>query len=1040
MIKKILITLLSCFCFLSPATANLSLQADALDRAIRTYFPDQTNASAALVAYTEFVRNGDGVSIAAKDLWAVCSAGGLDIKKPEPKKTCQSFVNNLVKNATIKYFEVCGSDKGKSGGTEVCVDAFKNTRLNLTPAIEMAKEYVSVKYNDTGLICSSKMRTGYVGVFDKDDFLKCTSTNSNTYYEFEFGTAEAWSDNVIQNNVRYGVCDIIYGVSSGSRTDSCEANEAMCKKINKSVKRFGYSAYQKDNRCYINFETVRDAKDLRTAYDIDNFVFCRGIQVSNTPDAEAALKRHVVVSAAKKGEQINDYDVVCDAGFKTYKGKGCKADFWQTDDIKTCSINGHYIDYVFDDVNEAWKSYHKGGVSGMECINSDGSFDGRNCRLLGEENCRQLADVLKESCPECDQPVWNGTTCNLPSAEHAAKIQNSIKIVTQVGVAAVGVALFFIPGAQGGAILALNYVAGGLVIAGAAGRVASNLVMQNGIYKDFADAAETCNNETCAKELLNTWLQKIQSYKKEFTDAEQMTVDELCTYLFDKIPADSDFWLAFMQNSELFDPVTCEIKTKKQFWQKVRTVSEIAEIAGSLLRIGNLAFQKTTEKVTQKIGEKTMAFGKGGNQHGSWIKVYQINNTSQATAGVSRTLTKNAAKYGTQLSAEVEKNVLRELGLTKEMLKGARFTAGRKSLKLADGRLIDAVFKMPITTVKNVSHVTLNLRGLVNPAWGTLAETGGETMYFESKSGSGYKVPLCLKQEGPFDPSVEIIDIEEVEEESGSGTGGGTGSTIPGGGDDDTGDGDNPGGGDETVPPEGGTGPVNTVDDNIMYKTIKGKKLIAPENNKNKGLVAALVATGVVATGALIGGIVVSTSKDKSGNDNNVANKAIETDTDLQLITNNIRSGFGYVNNNQISLVPLPTSVGSSAPIVVIDGYAVVVVSYAGYRLPFYMNGTTWAPVLGIGETGHWFNVYPAVNEIKKMDTIAGILNEKLPPFSVAKYTNNMGGVSFPVADQKAFAIINAEFPNGVVQSVNMTPADQQLYSNNYYLMKSKIQ
>lgn len=1008
---------MSCFCFLSPAAANLSLQADALDSALRTYFPDQTNASAALVAYTEFVRNGDGVSIAAKDLWAVCSAGGLDIKKPEPKKTCQSFVNHLVRNATIKYFEVCGSDKGKSGGTERCVDAFKNTRLNLSPATAMAKEYVAIKYNDNSLVCSSKIRTDSVSLLDNDDFIKCTSTDTNTYYEFEFGTAEAWRDSVIQNNVRYGVCDIIYGIPSGSRTDSCEANEAMCKKINKSVKRFGYSAYMKNDRCYINFETVKSATDLKNDFrsqGVENFYFCsNAIQVKNNQSLHDAIKEYI---AGKIGADINLIE--CAAGFKSYTGSGCKTG-WSNyrDDIITCSYNGKVVDLVFDDVNEMNTTRATGGMEGMQCMLSGGVFDSRNCVALGEQQCNALKEKMAAVCNDnCASEIrWNAQDglCELPNATTATRRTEIAQYAAKAGVAIVMVAATVVTAGAAGGVFAVVATAGSVaMVTGTVIELGADAQMKWGLFEPFIrEKANPClvaNDSACAERVVREDLQKYMSYNKEFNPQQQSALDDVFHRLIDLIPEDSSFWEDFYGDPENFkcdaNGENCQLLEKTQALQKWRRAGQITTAIGSLLNIiGNVGGMiKSIETINAKVV---------GNMRGPAM-LKHLNNGHVGSLVSNKTILKFT---GTARNADLVKNMGWAVG---------------KEVVLRSGP-----------------------KGLV--AW--LKPNGMALVVFGSalaRMGDTDSTPFVISRPNKGDESSDTPEETEGGGSSGggssgggstgggSGTGGGTGSTIPGGGDDNTGGGDNPGGGDETVPPGGGTGPVvsNTVDDNIMYKTIKDKKLVAPENNKNKGLIAALVATGVVATGALIGGIVVSTSKDKSGNDNDVANKAIETDTDLQLITNNIRSGFGYVNNNQISLVPLPTSVGSSAPIVVIDGYAVVVVSYAGYRLPFYMNRTTWAPVLGIGETGHWFNVYPAVNEIKKMDTIAGILNEKLPPFSVAKYTNNMGGVSFPVADQKAFAIINAEFPNGVVQNVNMTQADQRLYSNNYYLMKRKIQ
>ena len=112
--------------------------------------------------------------------------------------------------------------------------------------------------------------------------------------------------------------------------------------------KFGYSAVYKDNKCEINFNSINDKSELKTAYGIDNFVFCHGIQVANAPNVETYLKQYVAERAG-----VSASSVKCDSGFNTYTGKGCArngiTDF--KDDIKTCHVGNNQIDFVFDDIN-----------------------------------------------------------------------------------------------------------------------------------------------------------------------------------------------------------------------------------------------------------------------------------------------------------------------------------------------------------------------------------------------------------------------------------------------------------------------------------------------------------------------------------------------------------------------------------------------------------------------------------------------------------------------------------------------------------------
>jgi hypothetical protein len=147
---------------------------------------------------------------------------------------------------------------------------------------------------------------------------------------------------------------------------------------------------------------------------------------------------------------------------------------------------------------------------------------------------------------------------------------------------------------------------------------------------------------------------------------------------------------------------------------------------------------------------------------------------------------------------------------------------------------------------------------------------------------------------------------------------------------------------------------------------------------------------------------------------------------------------------NALKLVPLPTTVGTKAPIVLIGGRAVAVVEYRGHRFPYWVNPSSgrWEPLLGIGVNGGWFNTYsnPAKSGISFIDTIAGQMNTKLAPGTVLYFAvANASGAQLPDAHADAYQIINTEFVNGVVQvyEVPMSAADKALYDANYARIKN---
>lgn len=1042
MIKRLLFAIISCLCFVMPVSANISIDADIVDAVVTATFGN--NRAAALKEYDSAVAKNTDKTISAKDLWGVCAAGGWNIEQPDGKQNCSDFVYMLLKAASVEYYAVCGDGAGKgtsAGGTEECIREFSDVRVNMTPAVAIAQEYVRVKYKDDGLICSNDMRTarqrGAAIIGGKQDFLKCSSINNKAFYEFEFDTMDAYVDDNVHTGTVHAIC-MIHGVKmvDAVGVTGCDtADQSVCQAIGETARKFGYSAEMitggayTNTWCQINIDTVSKPEDLKNDFkteNIDNFYFCsNNIQIKNKPSFIDAitdyLSSHANIPASR---------VVCDSGFKTYTGAGCRTSWVnRTDDIVSCHVGDKHIDFVFDDINEWSNQRHKGGMSGITCLSSDGTFDGRNCRLLGEENCKILAKSVAQYCPECRAPEWNGTTCNMPDSASVDTLNKSLKIGAGIGAAAVGVVLFFVPGGQGGSLAILNWVAGTLVVGGAATRVTSNIIMQTQIFGPFADEAEACNNEECAKRILKESLKKISGYKKEFTDDEQKAVDALFNHLFAQIPVSSDFWYEFMSDSELFDPVTCEVKTTKQMWQKIRKWGEIAEIAGSLLRVVNIALPSTTQTITEKMGEKVYAFGLRGNGSKKGVlTVWEVATKEAGKTQTSKFLAGMGYKYGSQLTAEAAESVLKQAGLTSKMLQGAVFTdSARSSIRLAGGEIIDSIIKVPVESAGTVANVTLDMSKLVwNPAVGTLAETGISSAYYASASAPGYKIPICLQQKENYQGTITIIDIEEIDNNDGDG------NIAPV---------DNLSVESELLDNVELVSNVNNNNSSVLpgieYQSGSRPTTFVPKKTKNVGLIAAAAVLGTVGTGALIGGLVVSNNKKTSG----TTATPIQTDAQLDTVMANARGTLGFMGNKPVTLVSLPTVMNkATAPIVLVDGRAVVVVSYDGHKLPFYLDENKWEPLLGIGPKGHWFNVYPEKIGISKIEKLANLLNDKLLPVVVAKYvTQNVSGVSFPTADKSAFEIINSEFPNGVVESVYMSNADKQLYNDNYLLVRQSL-
>ena len=212
------------------------------------------------------------------------------------------------------------------------------------------------------------------------------------------------------------------------------------------------------------------------------------------------------------------------------------------------------------------------------------------------------------------------------------------------------------------------------------------------------------------------------------------------------------------------------------------------------------------------------------------------------------------------------------------------------------------------------------------------------------------------------------------------------------------------------------------------------------EKPNNTGLIATAAILGAIGTGVLVGALV---GGDDDDDDDTHGEEYNQLEQDLTTILNVAGGTIGYVGNHSITLAKMQTMVGSYVQIVNIAGNAVVVVIYNGHYLPYYLNPGVgqWIPVLGISSVGGYMNTYPQnPTGISVVDSIAGILNQKLPGRLVGQFVGaNSAGVQFPTPAPAAYQTINAEFPNGVVQSATemQSQTGQQLYNNNYNRIKN---
>lgn len=1243
MIKRFIITLISSLCLFFPASANIKINPDTVGATIKEFFTEEKNAASALATYTAAVAE-DG-SISAQSLWNVCYAGGLDVKKAADKTKCSKFVTKMISSGTVRFYEVCGKDKGKSGGTEYCVDNFftakgmwqtlngvNQVQVTLTPAIELAKEYARLKHNDTSLQCSSKYRKD-----GNDDILKCSSKNKNTYYEFVFDDLRESTDLDVQRGIILGVCHLhdlkafMGGCPTCALKNGCMADsESACDKLRKSFSKFGsYIIKHNNGVCEADLSDVSDSDQLQTAYDIDNFTFCRGIQMQNAPTVDDALKEYIIAAAKKKGVSLTKTQITCKAGFRTYTGKGCKANGltdWK-DDIKTCTVGKEQIDFVFDDINELNKKRHEGGQQAMDCIVSGGNYRGKSCIVAGEETCNKVIAASARRCPECKSVYWDPDLqqCMLPASASVESLDKGLQVGLIVGTAAAAVAVTVVTGGAAGAGAVLLVVE----VTGAAIETAATIKIQQ-LADEFFNESAVCNEPECAEVLVKKYLQRLSNVYNDLTDAEAPGIDQEMARLFEIIPETSDVYngtrLKDNQKS-MFDSGSWE---PEQVWRAVGVGLQMAGLITSFVKwiAKTPKMAKTTTVITTKlqkalpVGKEMKALAAGSDdamkalgagsddamkaltaggmkrEHAKALQdiaerqaknggklsktdiykreeIYNIykdiyggsDNIEMAGRSVMRAETiseteaklakaqenlKYAQEHTSQISraernarqAEVDRltKQLSDLGVSYNPVEASRATtsvaddAARASNKASN--VADEAAKATSATANNINKVdeaykvgkTASTRAEILDKWGLRADAsdaeianrykqlqrrfhpdkaGPDTVFADQldevfkdigvekdlldklpkvpvtetkgalNAGRGAQRALPAAEDGAKVvvkatediPMIghnligaaagaralgRLIDKENPAPLQGFGYDGeetpsvapAIQNTTPGNNttpDNNTTPGNNATPDNNTTP---GLAPtvtpvITSVETPSTTPSSDNNRptTFTPDKGKNTGLIVGLTALGLVATGAVVGGVVAATTKDKGASSSSSAAAGTQIDPELEALLNKASGNLGVVDQKQVSLVPLPTTVNTTAKIVTIDGYAVAVVAYDSFRLPYYVFNGKWRPLLGIGEKGRWFNIYPNANTgIKKLDNITSLLNQQLSPVIVSRYTGaNAYGVSFPTASDKAFDIINAEFPNGVVQYKDMSVEDRKLYNDNYKMMQNKL-
>lgn len=986
---KKLIAIFACLFCLTPAVAETYLRVDGehLYTIGKQYFPDEDNLTAMLSEYNAQLDTTGNQGISAGGMWAVCVAGGLDIETAAGKQKCVAFTNALMMFADTEFYAVCDEDEFEKipdsvKNISVCErDFFNWTNVQMASAVTLAQEYARIKHNDS-VVCSTNYRKK-----GNDDWVQCKSTTSGAFYEFKFDDVRESVDNKIQKDISNALCRMYtgskglatgqLGLFAGENTNTCmNVDAATCEKINESAKLFGATTEFGENEvCYIKFKAVEDASELRTACGINNFEFCRGIQANTNLSMIDALKQY---TGNKCG--VSPAMITCDSAFKTYRGPGCAVTtFSPKDDIITCYYNGQPIDFVFDDVNEAWKKYANSAEQAMMCINADGTFDGKNCVALGQAQCEELKAQNEVSCPVCKDIYWDATNnlCILPDSRSATRLQNGVKIATVAGTVVVAVAATVLTAGTGAVAIAGSVLVG----VGGAGVITAEAVMTYGIFDPFVKKAQQCfinNDAQCAEDLIINELNRMEGYKEELTDAQQRGLDDIFLRLIEMLPDDSKFWTEFFAHPDFFDcdesGNNCAVKTEAEFWQVARTVGNVMMLAGGIVNIANNYAQMV--KLRNAIPAKV-----SNHLHQNVNLLHNVSATGNPGPILSNSFVQSMARFNGWPANITNSQVIRTLGL----------------------QLGDTIYFTGTGQIfRNISAAAAIARGAIGAAVVTETVAGANLVYHNLEDADALVISRPGGDDDQVAPVLPILDDDiEIPDED---------IVID---NDLVIDDDLP-----VVTPM----PVPEPDDDSAKKNVVNTTPnVVPEHTtetykhnverkNNTGLVATAAVVGAVGAGALIAALV------SGGDDDDAAQPTVqqsEFEIALGEILDKANGVVGRVQLQIVTLAKLLTTGGSYAPIVNVNGNAVVVAIYQGQYYPYYLDANTnrWTALHSIDQTTGQiqpYSPYPTGNAV--IDGIGNVLDTELTPNIIRQVLGqNSLGLGFPTPAEAAFNIINSK-------------------------------
>ena len=441
----------------------------------------------------------------------------LCICNPTNQEIATKRQQDEERRRTRKYYNPCNrGDKGKSGGQEFCIDKpFEWVNVTRMQGVELAKLYAR-KHNNDEIECADATETklDFAGY---DDFIMCASTDANNYYAFRFDDVKESFDRDIQAGLVNGICQIYGYRSNVQQNDSLRnlaGNFGCLTTCNEELKtagtHFGLSVTQKGNVCSFE-QRVINAKQadaqLAKINGLDNYHFKNDqTQIQAAQGIGPAIYGYI----QSQGFLVRSLDCIPNTAKLQNKW------YQDNDDIIRCNLNNKPIDFVFDDVAEAWSYKYEAGEGTLSCLGSGGKYQGNECYGLSQQQCNIANQRVKEINPGSSGTRWDAknSVCVLVDQTEAAAYDTAI----QIGTSAIAV-IDCVAGSKIGCVM-FAVEAGGL----AADLTSKGLIGER--VKEFLRASTVCKSRNCAKNTIRTLGARVIGVKDALDTNAIKNIDE----------------------------------------------------------------------------------------------------------------------------------------------------------------------------------------------------------------------------------------------------------------------------------------------------------------------------------------------------------------------------------------------------------------------------------------------------------------------------------------------------------------------------------